>query len=163
MLFNNTIKWIESFVSMDTELVKGNEIAAEGSSKRATDKLQQEDAKRQRIEEENKSAELKKCLEIIPDYDDNMVYYLLVEKMYPFTRNILHQMWNDVSLQVDYEVEMAYDLLRLIRRTRTSPATATATTPMTDAAIRALIAQGAVDTLAEQEIQRNTNLNGDES
>nr|GEU45356.1 hypothetical protein [Tanacetum cinerariifolium] len=47
---------------------------------------------------------------------DNMVYYLLVEKMYPFTQNILHQMWNDVRLQVDYEVEMAYDLLRLIRR-----------------------------------------------
>nr|GEZ91540.1 hypothetical protein [Tanacetum cinerariifolium] len=46
----------------------------------------------------------------------NMVYYLLVEKMYSFTRNILHQMWNDVRLQVDYEVEMAYDLLRLIRR-----------------------------------------------
>nr|GEU64355.1 hypothetical protein [Tanacetum cinerariifolium] len=46
----------------------------------------------------------------------NMVYYLLVEKMYPFTRNISHQMWNDVRLQVDYEVEMAYDFLRLIRR-----------------------------------------------
>nr|GEW33757.1 hypothetical protein [Tanacetum cinerariifolium] len=46
----------------------------------------------------------------------NMVYYLLVEKMYPFTRNILHQMWNDVRLHVDYEIEMAYDLLRLIRR-----------------------------------------------
>nr|GEV39113.1 hypothetical protein [Tanacetum cinerariifolium] len=46
----------------------------------------------------------------------NMVYYLLVEKMYPFTNNILHQMWNDVRLQVDYEVEMAYDLLRLVRR-----------------------------------------------
>nr|GEV60662.1 hypothetical protein [Tanacetum cinerariifolium] len=46
----------------------------------------------------------------------NMVYYLLVEKMYPFTRKFLHQMWNDVRLQVDYEVEMAYDLLRLIRK-----------------------------------------------
>nr|GEV85798.1 hypothetical protein [Tanacetum cinerariifolium] len=46
----------------------------------------------------------------------NMVYYILVEKMYPFTRNILQWMWNDVRLQVDYEVEMAYDLLRLIRR-----------------------------------------------
>nr|GEX25593.1 hypothetical protein [Tanacetum cinerariifolium] len=33
----------------------------------------------------------------------NMVYYLLVEKMYPFTRNFLHQIWNDVRLQVDYE------------------------------------------------------------
>nr|GEV76355.1 ribonuclease H-like domain-containing protein [Tanacetum cinerariifolium] len=46
----------------------------------------------------------------------NMVYYLLVEKMYPFTKNILHQMWKDVRLQVDYEVEIAYDLLILFRR-----------------------------------------------
>nr|GEU35355.1 hypothetical protein [Tanacetum cinerariifolium] len=46
----------------------------------------------------------------------NMVYYLLVEKMYPFTNSILHQLWLDVRLQVDYEVEMANDLLRLIRR-----------------------------------------------
>ncbi|GKB57784.1 reverse transcriptase domain-containing protein [Tanacetum coccineum] len=48
-------------------------------------------------------------------------------------------------------------------RTRTALATITATTPMTDAAIRALIDQGATDALAEQEIQRNTNLNGDGS
>ncbi|GKC25289.1 reverse transcriptase domain-containing protein [Tanacetum coccineum] len=34
---------------------------------------------------------------------------------------------------------------------------------MTDATIRALIAQGVADALAEQEIQRNTNLNGDGS
>nr|GFA84836.1 hypothetical protein [Tanacetum cinerariifolium] len=193
---------IESFVSIDTKLVKGSEKAAKGSSKRAEGKLEQEDAKRQRIEEENESAELKRCLEIIPDDEDdvtiedtplssesstivdykiykegrksffkiiradgnsqnyltfrqmfknfnredlevlwgivkaifkktklvddmdnlvycvttqNMVYYLLVEKMYPLAINILHQMWNDVRLQVDYEVEMAYDLLRLIR------------------------------------------------
>nr|GEV18211.1 hypothetical protein [Tanacetum cinerariifolium] len=45
-----------------------------------------------------------------------MVYYLLVENMYPFTNNVLHQLWSDVRLQVDNEVEMAYDLLRLIRR-----------------------------------------------
>ncbi|GJS80287.1 hypothetical protein Tco_0730168 [Tanacetum coccineum] len=34
---------------------------------------------------------------------------------------------------------------------------------MTDAAIRALIARGVADALAEQEIQRNTNLNGNGS
>nr|GEZ66978.1 hypothetical protein [Tanacetum cinerariifolium]GEZ67022.1 hypothetical protein [Tanacetum cinerariifolium] len=45
----------------------------------------------------------------------NIVYYLLVEKMYPLTKNTLHQLWNDVRLQVDYECEMAYDLLGLIR------------------------------------------------
>nr|GEW19689.1 hypothetical protein [Tanacetum cinerariifolium]GEW30027.1 hypothetical protein [Tanacetum cinerariifolium] len=48
-------------------------------------------------------------------------------------------------------------------RTRTAPATATATTPMTDAAIWTLIARGMADALAEQEIQINTNLNGDGS
>nr|GEV98268.1 uncharacterized mitochondrial protein AtMg00810-like [Tanacetum cinerariifolium] len=174
--------------------LEGSEKAQERTSKRAEDKLEQEDVKRQRIEEENESAELKRCLEIITKDDDdmfknfnredlkvlwsiikarfkktkpvddmdnmlfqtfktmfehhveyniwkyqqattkvlhwklfdscgvyyvttqNMVYYLLVEKMYPFTRKFLHQMLNDVRLQVDYEVEMAYDLLRLIGR-----------------------------------------------
>nr|GEX76163.1 hypothetical protein [Tanacetum cinerariifolium] len=46
----------------------------------------------------------------------NMVYYLLVEEMYLLINSILHQLWSDVKLQVDYEVEMAYDLLRLIKR-----------------------------------------------
>nr|GEZ32792.1 hypothetical protein [Tanacetum cinerariifolium] len=44
------------------------------------------------------------------------IYYLLVEKVYPLTRNTLHQLWNDVRLQVDHNVEMAYDLLRFIRK-----------------------------------------------
>ncbi|GJR15127.1 hypothetical protein Tco_0797779 [Tanacetum coccineum] len=42
-------------------------------------------------------------------------------------------------------------------------ATAIATTPMTDAAIRALISQGVADALAKHEIRRNNNLNGDGS
>ncbi|GJT04495.1 putative reverse transcriptase domain-containing protein [Tanacetum coccineum] len=48
-------------------------------------------------------------------------------------------------------------------RTRTIPSTATATTSMTNAAIRALISRGVADALAEHEIQRNNNLNGDGS
>nr|GEX83237.1 hypothetical protein [Tanacetum cinerariifolium] len=42
------------------------------------------------------------------------IYYLLVENVYPLTRNTLHQLWSDVRLQVDYDVKMAYDLLRFI-------------------------------------------------
>ncbi|GKF80034.1 hypothetical protein Tco_0235602, partial [Tanacetum coccineum] len=38
-----------------------------------------------------------------------------VENMYPLTKHTLHQMFNDVKLQVDYECEMAYELLRLGR------------------------------------------------
>ncbi|GJX64713.1 hypothetical protein Tco_0299056 [Tanacetum coccineum] len=43
-------------------------------------------------------------------------YYLLVEKMYPLTKHTLHQMFNNVKLQVDYESEMAYELLILIQK-----------------------------------------------
>nr|GEW41611.1 hypothetical protein [Tanacetum cinerariifolium] len=44
----------------------------------------------------------------------NTLYYLLVEKMHPLTYHTLHQMINDVKLQVDYECEIAYELLRLL-------------------------------------------------
>nr|GEW45286.1 hypothetical protein [Tanacetum cinerariifolium] len=37
-------------------------------------------------------------------------------RMYPLTNYTLQQMFNKVRLQVDYEVEMAYDLLRLVRK-----------------------------------------------
>nr|GEX47082.1 hypothetical protein [Tanacetum cinerariifolium] len=46
----------------------------------------------------------------------SIIYYLLVEKVYPLTRSTLYQLWNDVRLQVDYDVEMTYDLLRFIRK-----------------------------------------------
>ncbi|GJT15898.1 putative ribonuclease H-like domain-containing protein [Tanacetum coccineum] len=46
----------------------------------------------------------------------NMLFYLLVEKLYPLTNHTLHQMFNDVKLQVDYECEMAFELLRLVKK-----------------------------------------------
>nr|GEW34612.1 hypothetical protein [Tanacetum cinerariifolium] len=46
----------------------------------------------------------------------NTVYYLLVEKMYPLTNHTLHQMFNNVKLQVDEECEMAYALLRYVKK-----------------------------------------------
>ncbi|GJR23015.1 hypothetical protein Tco_0971542 [Tanacetum coccineum] len=48
--------------------------------------------------------------------DNSITFYLLVEKMYPLTNHTLHQMFNDVKLQVDYECEMAFDLLRLVKK-----------------------------------------------
>ncbi|GJU34157.1 hypothetical protein Tco_1182511 [Tanacetum coccineum] len=48
--------------------------------------------------------------------DNNMLFYLLVEKIYPLTNHTLHQMFNDVKLQVDYECEMAFELLRLVKK-----------------------------------------------
>ncbi|GKC86800.1 hypothetical protein Tco_1147449 [Tanacetum coccineum] len=46
----------------------------------------------------------------------NILYYLLVEKMYPLTKHTLHQMFNDVKLQVDYECEKEFELLRLVKK-----------------------------------------------
>ncbi|GKE54458.1 hypothetical protein Tco_1489614, partial [Tanacetum coccineum] len=46
--------------------------------------------------------------------EPSMLFYLLVEKIYPLTNHALHQMFNDVKLQVDYECEMAFELLRLL-------------------------------------------------
>nr|GEY10880.1 retrovirus-related Pol polyprotein from transposon TNT 1-94 [Tanacetum cinerariifolium] len=49
-------------------------------------------------------------------FEKNILYYLLVEKMYPLTNHKLHQMFNDVKLQVDYECEMAFERLRLVMK-----------------------------------------------
>nr|GEX57598.1 hypothetical protein [Tanacetum cinerariifolium] len=52
--------------------VEGSEKAEDGGSKRAENNLEQEDAKRQMIEEDNESAELKRCLKIIPEDNDDV-------------------------------------------------------------------------------------------
>nr|GEY10649.1 hypothetical protein [Tanacetum cinerariifolium] len=48
--------------------------------------------------------------------DNSIPFYLLVEKMYPLANYTLHQMFNNVKLQVDYECEMAFKILRLIKK-----------------------------------------------
>nr|GEZ28175.1 hypothetical protein [Tanacetum cinerariifolium] len=118
MLFNNTIKWIDSFAPMDTELVKGNEKAKEGSFKRAADKLKQEDAKRQRIEEENEFVELKRYLEIIPKDDDDVIVEAtpLSSKSPTIINYKIYKEGRKSFFKIIRADEMAYDLLRLIRR-----------------------------------------------
>ncbi|GJW47719.1 hypothetical protein Tco_0079365 [Tanacetum coccineum] len=46
----------------------------------------------------------------------SILYYLLVETMYPLINHTLHQMFIDVKLQVDYVCEMAFELLRLVKK-----------------------------------------------
>ncbi|GJW04964.1 hypothetical protein Tco_1563820 [Tanacetum coccineum] len=206
-----------SFVPMDSEVVKGSKdraegskTRAEGSSKRAGEDLQQESAKKQKMDDDKEKEELKKCFEIVLDDGDDVtidatplsvkipiidykiyqegnksffqiiradgktqmyltfskmlknfdredleVLWRIVKarfkktepvnymdtflhlnlktmfehhvedsiwknqqglKMYPLTKHTLHQMFNNVKLQVDYESEMAYELLRLVKK-----------------------------------------------
>nr|GEW57530.1 hypothetical protein [Tanacetum cinerariifolium] len=67
--FNKTIDWVNNFVAMDLEEVEGsNKTQAKvikGGSKRAGNEIEQESAKRQRLEKEDDTVELKRCLEIV--------------------------------------------------------------------------------------------------
>nr|GEV10581.1 hypothetical protein [Tanacetum cinerariifolium] len=65
-----------TFVAMDSEVMEGSKKTqaevTEGSSKRAGDEIDQESAKRQRLEKEDDIAELKRCLEIVLEDDDDV-------------------------------------------------------------------------------------------
>nr|GEX44841.1 hypothetical protein [Tanacetum cinerariifolium] len=64
---------INSFVPMDSEVVKDKAmITQESSSKRAGDKLEQERSKKQKVEDDKESEELNRCLEIILDDGDDV-------------------------------------------------------------------------------------------
>ncbi|GJT56998.1 hypothetical protein Tco_0992052 [Tanacetum coccineum] len=72
-LFDKAMKRVNTFVDMDTELVKGSKVRAEasetrteGSSKRAGKDLQQEYIKKQKVDEDNETAELQRLIEVVP-------------------------------------------------------------------------------------------------
>nr|GEV86950.1 hypothetical protein [Tanacetum cinerariifolium] len=72
------MKRVNTFVDMNTEIVeerskKTQAKVTEGSSKRARDEIEQEGAKRQKLKKEDSTAELKRCLEIVPEDDDDDV------------------------------------------------------------------------------------------
>ncbi|GJW15781.1 hypothetical protein Tco_0019914 [Tanacetum coccineum] len=48
MLFDNTIKRVDSFIHMDTEVVEGSKSQAEGSKKRTREELESDNSKKQR-------------------------------------------------------------------------------------------------------------------
>nr|GEX37348.1 hypothetical protein [Tanacetum cinerariifolium]GEX37351.1 hypothetical protein [Tanacetum cinerariifolium]GEX37355.1 hypothetical protein [Tanacetum cinerariifolium]GEX37364.1 hypothetical protein [Tanacetum cinerariifolium]GEX37369.1 hypothetical protein [Tanacetum cinerariifolium] len=71
--FDKIYKRVNTFVAMDLERMEGSKKTqaevTEGSSKRAGDEVEQESAKRQRLEKDDDTAELKRCLEIVPEDD----------------------------------------------------------------------------------------------
>ncbi|GKB62396.1 hypothetical protein Tco_0918582 [Tanacetum coccineum] len=72
ILFDKAMTRVNTFVDMDTELVKGIETRTEGSSKRAEEELVSENLKKHNLDENveaevDKEAEMKKHMEIVPD------------------------------------------------------------------------------------------------
>ncbi|GJY45539.1 hypothetical protein Tco_0434602 [Tanacetum coccineum] len=77
--FDKTMSWIDSFVPMDSKVVKGSkdkaegsETRAEGSYKRAGKDLQQESTKKQKMDDDKEKEELKQCFEIVPYNRDDV-------------------------------------------------------------------------------------------
>ncbi|GJS03841.1 hypothetical protein Tco_0320349 [Tanacetum coccineum] len=76
-LFEKAMKRVNTFVDFRTELVKGTEreesskrddtIGQESSSKRAGDKLEQEKAKKQKIDDDQEEIKMKELMEVVSD------------------------------------------------------------------------------------------------
>ncbi|GKA71297.1 hypothetical protein Tco_0777436 [Tanacetum coccineum] len=52
ILFNNRMKWEDSFVPMDSEVVEESKSQTEGSRKRTRKELDEESVKRQKLEDD---------------------------------------------------------------------------------------------------------------
>ncbi|GKC18912.1 hypothetical protein Tco_1021062 [Tanacetum coccineum] len=75
-LFNKAMKRVNTFVDYRTKLVEGSsnkanaEIAQESSSKRVGDELEQESIKKQKVDDDKETIELKSLMEVIPDEEE---------------------------------------------------------------------------------------------
>ncbi|GKF43004.1 hypothetical protein Tco_0126346 [Tanacetum coccineum] len=121
--FDKTMGWIDSFVPIDAEIVKGSETKAEGSSKRAGEDLQQKSTKKEKVDDDDKEKEdLKQCFEIVPEEEVaiNVIPLAtklapIVEKTYYLTPATITEMLNK-KLQAEYWNEICYQLLKLMTK-----------------------------------------------
>ncbi|GKB08314.1 hypothetical protein Tco_0836598 [Tanacetum coccineum] len=66
------MKMVNTFVDMDTELMKGSETREESSSNRVGDELEQKPSKKEKVDDDKETKELKQCMEIISDDGDDV-------------------------------------------------------------------------------------------
>ncbi|GKB00849.1 hypothetical protein Tco_0828893 [Tanacetum coccineum] len=113
-MFDRAFKRVNTFEDFRTELVEGKE-------KRAGTELIQENAKKQKVEDDKETAELKQCLEIIPDEEEVTIdaiplavkedledLYKLVKARYGSTRPVEsmdYLLWNDMKIMFEPHVE----------------------------------------------------------
>ncbi|GKC92861.1 hypothetical protein Tco_1158303, partial [Tanacetum coccineum] len=113
-MFNRAFKRVNTFEDFRTELVKGKE-------KRAGTELIQEITKKQKVEDDKEIAELNQLMEIISDEEEVAIHAIPlavkspIEKKYPLALLTLLMML-EKKLIIDYESEMAYQLLKFIMK-----------------------------------------------
>ncbi|GJZ36663.1 hypothetical protein Tco_0582854 [Tanacetum coccineum] len=64
-MFDKEMKRVNTFVDINSKLVKGIKTKAEGGSKRAGDELEQEKTKKQKGDDDQEEAEMKRNIEIV--------------------------------------------------------------------------------------------------
>ncbi|GKD03069.1 hypothetical protein Tco_1178043, partial [Tanacetum coccineum] len=102
-LFEKAMKRVNIFVDMDTKLVEGSETRAEESSKRACDELEQENAKKQKIDDDQETTELQSMMEVKPDEEEVAVDVIPLATKPPsimlknFDREDLETLWKLVK------------------------------------------------------------------
>ncbi|GJZ67457.1 hypothetical protein Tco_0630697 [Tanacetum coccineum] len=113
-LFDKEMKRVNTFVDMNSEVVKGNETRTEESSKRARDELESDMSKKQKIDEhvevekdDQEEAKMKRNIEIVKD-DEVAIDAIPLATKPPVI----------VEYQIDKDGRMGY--FKLIRADRSS-------------------------------------------
>ncbi|GJY83934.1 hypothetical protein Tco_0497310 [Tanacetum coccineum] len=94
MLFYNTMKWVDSFIPMDTKVVEGSKSQAEGNENVEAE-----------VEDE---AEMKKLMEIVPNYEVAidaipLVIKTLTEKTWKHTGSLVKAKHGSTEARGGYE------------------------------------------------------------
>ncbi|GKC06562.1 hypothetical protein Tco_0998172 [Tanacetum coccineum] len=114
--FDKTMGWIDSFVSMDSEVVKGGKEKDEGgvtraeesSFKRAGTELEQKRIKKQKIDDDQEEAEMKKHIEIVIEEEEIAVDAIPLATKSPIInidKEDLETLWK-VMFEPDVESEV---------------------------------------------------------
>ncbi|GJX92980.1 hypothetical protein Tco_0347566 [Tanacetum coccineum] len=106
--FDKTMGWIDSFVSMDSKVVKGGKEKYEGSvtraeessSKRACTKLEQERIKKQKIDDDQEEAKIKKHMEIVVDEEEIAVDAIPLATKPPIIRRPHSGSWLKLNMGI---------------------------------------------------------------
>ncbi|GJR70598.1 hypothetical protein Tco_0016663 [Tanacetum coccineum] len=102
--FDKTMGWIDSFIPMDSEVVKdraeGSETRAEGSSKRIGEDLQQESTKKQKIHREGRNG----YYEIMRADGSAKTYLLFSQLLKEFDKEDLINLWKLVKAMHGYKM-----------------------------------------------------------
>ncbi|GKC79952.1 hypothetical protein Tco_1130726 [Tanacetum coccineum] len=110
-LFNKSMKRVNTFIDMDTELVKGSE-------KRVGEELMQESEKKQKVHDDTEEAKLKDLIEIVSDEEEVAIDAIplatkppsirLVKAKHGYTRpeeGSERVLWGDLKIMFEPHVE----------------------------------------------------------